>query len=107
MLSVLTLAIVLAGALPQDDKANADRTALEVLPMQHVFGVVPPLTPPPLRVLAPSPKPREGEEASPAPFFTRAGAAQQLIVERMEKAMSLRVPLKAESAIGRTWFEGK
>lgn len=36
-----------------------------------------------------------------------AEAARKLIVERMERAMALRVPLKVESASGRTWFEGK
>jgi len=31
--------------------------------------------------------------------------AQRVIVERMESAMSLTVPLKADSGIGRNWFE--
>ncbi|MBL0921020.1 MAG: DNA polymerase I [Phycisphaerales bacterium] len=36
-----------------------------------------------------------------------AARAQALIVERMERAMALRVPLKVEAARGRTWFENK
>jgi DNA polymerase-1 len=36
-----------------------------------------------------------------------AGAARDVIVERMEGAMELRVPLVVDAAIGRTWFEGK
>ncbi|MEZ6244230.1 MAG: DNA polymerase I [Phycisphaerales bacterium] len=36
-----------------------------------------------------------------------ADRARGLIVERMEAAMTLSVPLKVESAIGRSWFEGK
>jgi DNA polymerase-1 len=36
-----------------------------------------------------------------------AERAQALVVERMERAMELRVPLKVESARGRTWFENK
>jgi DNA polymerase I-like protein with 3'-5' exonuclease and polymerase domains len=30
-----------------------------------------------------------------------------LIVERMERAMELRVPVKVDSALGTNWFEGK
>ena len=40
----------------------------------------------------------------PEPLAERA---LKLIVERMESAMSLTVPLKAEAHVGRTWFEGK
>lgn len=36
-----------------------------------------------------------------------AEAARALIVDRMEKAMSLRVPLIADAHIARTWYEGK
>jgi len=36
-----------------------------------------------------------------------APEAQLLIVERMEKAMTLSVPLKVESSISTNWFEGK
>ena len=36
-----------------------------------------------------------------------ADAARLLIVDRMERAMDLSVAMKVESAIGRTWFEGK
>ena len=36
-----------------------------------------------------------------------AEEAQRLIVERMERAMTLSVPLKVESAISTNWFEGK
>ena len=36
-----------------------------------------------------------------------AAAARALIVERMERAMSLSVEMKVESGVGRTWFEGK
>lgn len=36
-----------------------------------------------------------------------AERTKQLIVARMEAAMSLRVPLKAEAACSKTWFEGK
>ena len=38
---------------------------------------------------------------------TVAVRAQALIVERMERAMTLRAPLKVEAARGRTWFETK
>lgn len=37
----------------------------------------------------------------------QAEKAKTLIVERMEKAMTLTVPLKADASIGRNWFEGK
>ncbi|MCC6678333.1 MAG: DNA polymerase I [Phycisphaerales bacterium] len=37
----------------------------------------------------------------------QAERAKALITDRMEKAMSLTVPLKADGAIGRNWFEGK
>ncbi len=37
----------------------------------------------------------------------QAEAARAVIVERMERAMSLRVPIIAEAAISRNWFEGK
>lgn len=37
----------------------------------------------------------------------RAEAAKRLIVERMEKAMNLSVPLVADASIGKNWFEGK
>jgi DNA polymerase-1 len=43
-------------------------------------------------------------------FESPAGEAERaraLIVERMEKAMELRVPLKVDSAIGANWFDGK
>lgn len=36
-----------------------------------------------------------------------APAAQALIVERMESAMSLSVPLKADASVARNWFDGK
>jgi len=36
-----------------------------------------------------------------------AEAARKLIVERMEGAMKLTVPLKVDSSIARNWFEGK
>ncbi len=36
-----------------------------------------------------------------------AKAAQALIVERMENAMALSVPLKADSSVAGNWFEGK
>lgn len=36
-----------------------------------------------------------------------ADAARALIVTRMEAAMTLDVPLKADANIGRTWFDGK
>lgn len=36
-----------------------------------------------------------------------AERTKQLVVKRMEAAMTLRVPLKAEAACSRTWFEGK
>ncbi len=36
-----------------------------------------------------------------------AQAVRSLVVERMEAAMSLRVPLVADAHIARTWFEGK
>jgi DNA polymerase-1 len=36
-----------------------------------------------------------------------AERAQRIIVERMERAMDLTVPLKVESAISENWFEGK
>ena len=36
-----------------------------------------------------------------------AEAVRSLVVERMEAAMSLRVPLVADAHIARTWFEGK
>lgn len=36
-----------------------------------------------------------------------AERAQRVIVDRMEKAMTLAVPLKVESAISANWFEGK
>jgi DNA polymerase-1 len=35
----------------------------------------------------------------------QAEAARALIVERMERAMTLRVPLKADAGVARTWFE--
>lgn len=38
---------------------------------------------------------------------THAAAAQRLIVDRMEKAMTLTVPLKADSSVAANWFEGK
>ena len=34
-----------------------------------------------------------------------AEATKALVVERMEGAMSLRVPLKADAGVGRNWFE--
>ena len=37
----------------------------------------------------------------------RAQAARDLIVDRMEKAMTLSVPLKADAYIARNWYEGK
>lgn len=37
----------------------------------------------------------------------QAARAQRVIVERMERAMTLAVPLKVESAISANWFEGK
>ncbi len=40
----------------------------------------------------------------PEPLAERA---LKLIVERMESAMTLTVPLKADAHVGRTWFEGK
>lgn len=40
----------------------------------------------------------------PGPLAERALA---LIVERMECAMSLTVPLRADAHVGKTWFEGK
>ncbi len=36
-----------------------------------------------------------------------AEAAKRVIVERMEQAMALRVPLKAEAGVGRDWFAVK
>lgn len=36
-----------------------------------------------------------------------AEAARQLIVERMERAMALAVPLKVASRIGQNWYEGE
>ncbi len=36
-----------------------------------------------------------------------AEEARKLIVERMEKAMEICVPLKVESAVSGNWFEGK
>lgn len=36
-----------------------------------------------------------------------ADAARHYIVQRMEAAMALDVPLKADSGLGRNWFEGK
>ncbi len=36
-----------------------------------------------------------------------ADAARRLIVERMEKAMTLSVPLKADSSVAGNWFDGK
>jgi DNA polymerase-1 len=36
-----------------------------------------------------------------------AQAARDLIVQRMERAMTLHVPLRADAHVGRTWFEGK
>jgi DNA polymerase-1 len=41
---------------------------------------------------------------SPEPH---AKKARDLIVERMEKAMDLSVPLKADAYIAKNWFEGK
>lgn len=41
-----------------------------------------------------------------APVAT-AEAARRVIVERMERAMTLSVPLKADSSIAANWFEGK
>jgi DNA polymerase-1 len=38
---------------------------------------------------------------------TSAEQVRQLIVSRMEHAMDLSVPLKVDSAIGASWFEGK
>lgn len=38
---------------------------------------------------------------------TQAQDAAAFIVERMESAMRLSVPLKVDAAWGRTWFEGK
>lgn len=38
---------------------------------------------------------------------SRAAQARALIVERMEKAMSLTVPLRVEASVSRNWFEGK
>ncbi len=38
---------------------------------------------------------------------TTAPAAMALIRERMEAAMDLSVPLKADAAMGKNWFEGK
>lgn len=37
----------------------------------------------------------------------RAEDTRALIVQRMERAMSLRVPLKADASIAQNWFEGK
>jgi DNA polymerase-1 len=37
----------------------------------------------------------------------QAAAARDIIVERMEKAMELSVPLKADAYIARNWYEGK
>lgn len=37
----------------------------------------------------------------------RAEETRALVVERMEHAMTLRVPLKADASIARNWFEGK
>lgn len=37
----------------------------------------------------------------------KAEAARSIIVDRMQKAMSLRVPLIADSAISSNWYEGK
>src|SRR5262249_54282972 len=37
----------------------------------------------------------------------QAEPARDLIVERMEAAMTLSVPLKADAHIGKNWFEGK
>jgi DNA polymerase I len=37
----------------------------------------------------------------------KAQVARDLIVERMEKAMDLSVPLKADAYIARNWYEGK
>jgi len=37
----------------------------------------------------------------------RATGAQEVIVDRMQTAMDLRVPLVVDAAVGRTWFEGK
>src|SRR5690606_41215001 len=36
-----------------------------------------------------------------------AAEARDLIVGRMEQAMRLSVPLQVDSAIGRSWYEGK
>jgi DNA polymerase-1 len=41
---------------------------------------------------------------APEPIATQA---RDLIVERMEKAMDLSVPLKADAYIARNWYEGK
>jgi len=61
MLSVLTTALLATAAFPQEDKANAERATLEVLPMQHVFGTQPSLAPPPwgtmLRFSSPDSRP--------------------------------------------------
>jgi DNA polymerase-1 len=38
---------------------------------------------------------------------SQAPAASAFVVERMESAMKLSVPLKVDAAWGRTWFEGK
>jgi DNA polymerase-1 len=37
----------------------------------------------------------------------RAEETRALVVERMERAMTLRVPLKADASIAQNWFEGK
>mgnify|MGYP003873738173 CR=1 FL=1 len=36
-----------------------------------------------------------------------AEAARDLVVHRMEHAMELAVPLRADAHIGKNWFEGK
>jgi DNA polymerase-1 len=37
----------------------------------------------------------------------RAEETRALVVDRMESAMQLRVPLKADASIAQNWFDGK